>query len=352
VNAVAPALTLPANISQFSSSAASAELSAPAIKPLIERIVKLVSNEPDLAVIRVDYPMRYDLCERIKRKDWESMTLAEEDALEEFYSLNDCPGITERLLPEVNQVVRKIAARLGNSNPDRFSAQITGGPMSTNIFDQISLPRKDAFSLIRSRDPVAKRKIAGLIAVQIAHRILNHVEQIFARLFTSNGFLVQSLEDVTGFMVARASGFTMSPFTRSGNRIVERFLGVARKRDREAVLQDMVQVSEMKNPELSTYELYRKFAKEADLYTLNDSYLARGVRDYLDSEINRLATVCQKQPALPACATLHQNSPTHPPLTVRRDYMTQALCEKHPTDNPDLCVFNARPVLHLRLVIA
>ena len=80
----------------------------------------------------------------------------------------------------------------------------------------------------------------------------------------------------------------------------------------------------------------REQEKEADLLTLKDPYLARGLRESFYNGMERHAAECQNKPSMDPAA-VYKDSDTHPSHEARVDYLTDALCREFPQSHQDLC---------------
>lgn len=194
----------------------------------------------------------------------------------------------------------------------------------------ISMGSEYAFGLNGSGKH-SRQQLFGLIGHETAHRILQHHERGAASILAFHGIPVESLEAAGEFVDAGASNFKELPKTESGKRLVEAFLKFAEgKGDPNQVYRDMYQSAMKANPNLS-----RDQEKEADMLTLRDSYLARGLRDYFAQEVYEQEAKCAKKNL--DCSSLYKDSDTHPSLPTRKGYMTRGLCGVYPKENQDLC---------------
>jgi hypothetical protein len=160
----------------------------------------------------------------------------------------------------------------------------------------------------------------GVMAHELAHRILKHHERINAFLLESQGIPVKSLDDLIEVLSGNI------PKTHSGKSLFIDFHNWASRQTPESIDQLKNSLSQ-NNP-----EFYRNIEREADLLTMRDSYLARGLRDHFVKVIED----CEKT-LKPHCNISYVDGKKHPSTVSRIHYMTRALCNEYPEENKDIC---------------
>lgn len=318
--------------------ATQSQIFAPSLPPLIERLVSFEELIPGFLFPKFSYSTRYDLCAGLKEGDWEALTDREKGDLKHYYSLVDCPAVTEKLVPKVSEAIQEVAKKMLVPDSDLFSVGKISkdGLLGVNVFNQISMDSEFAFALNGWESVYSRQEALGSVGHAIAHRILRHVERIFTRILEGNGIQVPSEDDALEFLRARATGFTQLPESESGRRIVRSFLKIAGKRNPEIVLQGMAAAAERNNPALSFSRLNHEIQQEADLYTMIHPDIARGLRDSIVRDIETSEAKCAQDLSLD-CSSLYNDSDAHPALVSRREYLTGALCRIYPKENQDIC---------------
>ncbi len=217
----------------------------------------------------------------------------------------------------LNRVVEKMGA-LGQFSVTEYDPN----PINMHnkgIKNQMRIGEKMADVLNGGNTEFTVQSALGLMAHEVAHRILKHNEQTIAFLLESQGIPVKSLDD----LVEVLSG---TPETQSAKRLFIDYHNWASGETPESVEKLINSV----NQKIS--EFYRNQEKEADLLTMRDSYLARGLRDYFV----RIIENCEKNPEF-HCSVSYVDDEKHPSTVSRIHYMTRALCQEYPEENSDIC---------------
>ncbi len=197
-----------------------------------------------------------------------------------------------------------------------------------------------AFVLNGWSNDFAEQAARGFMAHEVAHSILKHTEREIAFGLKLQGISVESLNDVREFLYAAVeSHFKEPPKTESAKRLYFRvldfmnnYIGDSEEHKFYRMLKGLRRSIIQKIP-----EFYRNKEKEADLLTLRDPYLARGLRDYLTRVIEK----CKKHPEF-KCSDHSMDTVTHPSRVSRIEYITRALCVEYPKENSDICPGDAR----------
>lgn len=275
--------------------------------PLIQRLYSAPSSVVGISsphilystdrrpIYETRYETRYDLCKGMKDGDWESMmeepkNIVEMQDMRHYIWFNEpCQGIKSRLMAAANTELNKIAKELGSKENNMLSIELKENLTPDTIQDsstQLNLGKIDVMALagLEYEKGKLKQQVSGSVAYEIARRLLEHGKKLQAA----------SPED--------------------------------------------------KN------ELSVKFVKEADLFTLKTPYLARGLLDSLGRQVSVAKDIWDgfKHKPVPyevwdevnaARENLVDSIRTdgNPSLTSRYNHLLEAVCDKYPKENRDIC---------------
>jgi len=278
------------------------------------------------------YDMPYDLCANINDEDWASMTQQEKTDLNTFYSEFPCNAISEKFRTGVIKTVQDIAKRMGFSNPEQISiGEIGKMVMNIDFENKIGVEIDVAKVLNGFSSRYSHQTASGAIAHEIAHRILKHHEQRQLFKLMQMGIHVNSLDTVSDFLISRK--LKEPPKTEAGKQLMEVYSKIRSK----GICSTNFILEEKVLREIA--DLSRNQEKEADLLTFRDPYLARGMRDYLNTQIETCKEISRLVPSFKEIyARLEKDTEEHPATVERRDYMTEGLCRNHRKENQDICI--------------
>lgn len=269
---------------------------------------------------QVRFEMRYDLCTGLKEGDWEGMSGNEKFSLKRYFiECQPCYTLKIKLIKETTKAVQNIAREMGFKHSHQVSINIKDGSIGIDQYNEIYMPQRFAFDLIGLCSKDEKNKSSGVIAHEISHRIFNHQEH-------ESILHWKLLRDFTYLKHTDLEGKKYLKFERTGENRYSKILNLTTPNN--------ILTCEWSDRDL-LIEIYRMHEIEADMHTLQVPYLARGLRDFFNEQIyfkpsnNNLN--CQFLGNDGKCIAFH------PPMKVRRDYMTENLCHYYPQLNQDIC---------------
>ncbi len=168
---------------------------------------------------------------------------------------------------------------------------------------------------------------------------IDYKDENYKIALESIGCKIESWEDISEFKKAFQEDFQILPEKESAKHLCVAFLDYHHKYTDEKIKNEIIRSTDWKQVWNSLVNDFKKTHPEwdrdderrADLHTLRDPALARGLRDYLFRHI----TNCKANHK--DCSVLEKDSPSHPSVTNRVTYLTQALCKNYPEENRDLC---------------
>jgi hypothetical protein len=196
----------------------------------------------------------------------------------------------------------------------------------------------------------SRQSVLGVLAHEVAHRILRHNEQRVAWGLQAAGVPVESLEDIEEVLQTLKS----QEEKLSQKELVQRLFQSTKR----ANLTDIISIEKKLSKKESVQRLFQSMKKanltdiisirerlestvtqhlpdlreqefEADLFTLRIPEYARGLRDGFVQLLNH----CRKK--MPC--RHDEDGLTHPAMSRRIDRLTNAICETYPEQNRDLC---------------
>ncbi len=275
---------------------------------------------------------------REKDEFWKSLTPSEIKTLKDliYYQFNNefvVNALKSRIFSKSNEYLNQVAEKMGSS--EKFSVTnfypVDRDALISDLYlmqidpveNHISIGQECAAVLNGWTDDISLQSVLGVMAHELGHRILKHFERHIAFGLELNGISVESLDDITTMLKSNCKEF---PQKESVKRICQYLNNYYEKFSKRF---DPTEIVIQKKP-----EFYRDQEREADLLTMRDPYLARGVRD----QIVRLIENCEKNPKFkPFCFVYNIHTSTHPSAISRIQYLTRALCGEYPEENRDIC---------------
>lgn len=286
------------------------------------------------------------LCEQLNDADWESLPLKDNFMyfkLKLLFTNWKCEAVKEKLFAKLLNDFRKIASNMGYINPNTLSMSVKNLEASDfessgiGVAGDLLVSPLDVEKWWNLETSQQRKQTRGALAHEIAHRILQHTEKTITKALETFGITVQSLDDVQSvwdilFHLSIDADLAIKK---------ESFLSESAKQ----LLADVLVL--LQSPNASAFgSLQNKLNKErpycinkeieTDLLTLRVPEYARGLRDDFQTEVLK----CEKFKGPQYCDMMfdHEESfGTHPSAKHRMNYMTNALCEKYPGQNQDIC---------------
>lgn len=211
-----------------------------------------------------------------------------------------CEEITSKLFAQVYQDFRNVVETMGgNSSQIAMNHEFLPANDWMNAYSYPRHTLKVSRSLLHALngcDTPFKRRIGlGILAHEAAHCILKHVEWMVVEIARTLGISALK-EEIENLLSGE------EPFGQQAERLL--------LRGNRSLF----------DPEKFN-ELRRSNEKEADLLTMRVPLYARGLRDGFCSEP----------------FVYEDGGPDYPVPYVRCTYMTDALCDKYPEENQDIC---------------
>lgn len=264
-----------------------------------------------------------------------------------------CEAVTEKLFSELTKDLRKVAFDMGHTDPSAFSLKLLDddnwrggiGGMGMGIANVLFISSSYAEKWWNLESSQQRKQIRGTFAHEVAHRILEHNEKTYKKSLETLGISVNSLNDVNLVFNTIDKQIKELNFLRT---VAYLTLGMQfLKSDyfdpnwSESTKQLYATVAALVQRNTSVLnganEVWINNEMEADLLMLRVSEYARGGRDEFES----ILLECEKINNSTYCDGPDFNNPQHPPLRHRVSYLTDALCDKYPSQNQDICQCSA-----------
>ncbi len=291
--------------------------------------------------------MSGNVCNNISNEEFMSLTPAEIQAFKTYMRYFKCKAVTDRLFSATENDLRIVAEQMGALNFAKFNVD-----RDNVIYDSVSLfnPAHSSYdkcsiaplwidnesvlhiggsyiySLQNWDGPYSRKEALGILAHEVAHRALLHAERSIVRALLTKQIFVESPEDVSELLNALKSG--SYPQKESVNQLlkdVSYFMKQTLARDFPPNIADTVFLSLVRPKD--SFEQSRSNEIEADLYTLKDPILGRGLRDSFQRQIINC----------PNCYHLRTDSETHPSMMSRVALLTENICRMYKEQNKDIC---------------
>lgn len=275
------------------------------------------------------FEMRYDLCAGIKEGDWEFINGLENNDFEKlslrayilsnFISNTPCDSLSSKLISETTKVVHKIAKQMQYDNSEKITVKLKDEAPSIHHDGILTMRPGYAFSLIGWKTPDDQQMASGMVAHEVAHRILLHAEKTKVLSFKHEGYDV-SLKVISEIFQES------DPDKAIISKEIKEFL------DRLLIRQLSYKPASKKTAEAELTKSNRAQEKEADLLTLRVPYFARGIRNGFHSDFEACKSDKKQD-----CSGFYKADSLHPSVVTRLKYMTEALCHQYPEENQDIC---------------
>lgn len=286
------------------------------------------------------------LCKSESFKDLDSLSQTDLSILENC--LFDPTEIQDELMDRVQNELKKVARKMGAKNPDRFKAKldisISGHNAGIDSLGVAYVGIEYPLAMVGLSKEVTRNQALGVLAHEVAHRILRHQEVAFASGLKLLGVNVESLEDVSELLKIASFKFRRTPTRTSAKVLLQDFKKLGPMETMECWSDKGRLESRFKQRarNLHTIDLSTRFyivklitqlnpiydpvshEREADLLTLRFLPYARGLREAFITDCTD-----PKQCIEPI--------PGHPTFLERITYLTASLCQKYPEQNKDIC---------------
>ncbi len=267
------------------------------------------------------------VCEQLNDTEWASLPLKKNfnDFKERFlFSDLKCRQVDNQLCWKIHKDIRKVASEMGIiTNLNLLSVNYEDYDGSTKLHgNRVYLSRRDVMKWWNLESSHQRQQIRGILAHEMAHKIKKHHALCMIQPFEAMGVTVSSLDDVVEFISIMYHQQSYSELSLSAKKLYDDI--IEKYADKQALASYESALA------LDTRFQIRQQEIEADLLTLTVPEYARGLRDYFEIAFLN----CRQKHDLQYC---DEYDSTHPPLRERVAYLTDALCEKHPGLNQDIC---------------
>lgn len=227
------------------------------------------------------------------------------------FSLSKCAAPTPEMFAQVSQDFCNVVKNMGgNSSQVIVNPELKSKNTETMYADilrpyTLTISPSVLYKLNGCGASSERRMALGLLAHEAAHRILKHAEKLlieFSKIFQ----VPLSKKEME--ILASDEG----PLDHLEKRMNSEYRNKAPNN-----------LTYYFDQYLKYLELERSQEREADLLTMKVSLYARGLRDFF----------CKQPSEKPS-----EVFPHHPSKAIRCQYMTDALCNRHPDDNEDICI--------------
>lgn len=312
---------------------------------------RIKTELPDGTIIDTTLPSSLNFqgngCLKISDYQWSTITKDEIDAFKVILTQSSgCMAPRNRLIQSASLETQEVARMMGFNEVNELSVSqarrnafgvesIPGAEIYVN--NHVTLAQNLVFSLNGWEGSDSRKEARGVLAHEISRRICKHHERLIARAFEILGLSVESFEDMFPFFEALYSGFKGLPnpeSSASANRLMENFMEVVVRNRMKGKYDQAISETLLEEAQNQAYsELSLQFEEEADRLIVKIPEFARGQINYFSNQI----AACEKDFSS-NCEVYYTDSSSHPSHIKRIQYLTQALCEKAPEENSDLCL--------------
>jgi hypothetical protein len=278
---------------------------------------------------------------------WKSLTPIEIQKFKDYFGdlLPMDQRLKDHLFLKPSELINQVAKRIGSSDLGEFSItdfhdHLEG--MSVSVDNQVKIGKEIAYALNGWSHTLSPQEILGGFAHEVGHRIAKYQERQCRGALALQGIPVESLEDAKEFLLVIHKGSEEFLTRQSAKRLYASFINneeiaVLSKNERRGNMFTMMDLFILlacnRNP-----EYLRNEERVADLYTMRDPVLGRGLRDFFLRRLDR----CKNIESYPCPDDDIYYMKSHPPTSERIRYLTDALCDAYPKENSDICS-NYRP---------